>query len=106
MTTKFKITVVHKGAVNSHYVGRPTPLGNPFWMQVEYMRDQVCNQYEEWFAQQVANGEPNLMNQLNQLWELGQHQGYLKLACHCAPKRCHANTIAAYFKYLMDSDAN
>ena len=96
--TLFEITVarvVEPGATN---VGRPTPLGNPFPMRKESDRDKVCEQYEEWFNEKLSQQDPTVLNELRRLFVIGRSQGYLKLGCYCAPRRCHADTIAKFLK--------
>lgn len=83
---------------NAQNVGRPTALGNPFFMKDESMRDEVCDRYETWFKQKVANADPAVMNQLRALWTIGKRTGVVNLGCYCAPRRCHADTIARFLK--------
>lgn len=78
--------------VGAVYVGRPSPLGNPFAMRSEAQRAEVCEKYATWFAHKVAINDPRVMNELRRLYRLAQ-QGDLTLGCYCAPKRCHAETI-------------
>lgn len=49
------IEVVSKMGENTIYIGRPSPLGNPFPMAKESQRQSVCDQYDVWFQQQVAD---------------------------------------------------
>ena len=95
---KFTIEIVRRGAPNSEYVGRPSPLGNPFVMTREEARDEVCDKYARWFDAQVAAQNDRVMNELRRLWRVGTTSGVLRLACYCAPKRCHAETIARYLR--------
>lgn len=94
----FEIKVVKVSDPSSTNVGRPTPLGNPFPMRKESDRDAVCDNYETWFSQKVSEQDPTVMKELRSLWLLGNQQGYLHLGCYCAPKRCHADTIAKFLK--------
>lgn len=87
-------TVARK-PTQGEYIGRPSPLGNPFYMTNEAMRDKVCDQYQEWFDRKVEANDPKVMAELNRLLELGK-QGPVKLICFCAPKRCHGDTIARF----------
>ena len=80
------------------YVGRPTPLGNPFVMRDESERDEVCDKYARWFAQMLVEQPPNVMNQLLSLREKLRLQGVLTLRCWCAPKRCHAESIKQWLE--------
>lgn len=78
-----------KGAI---YVGRGSPLGNPFPMSGEEERDYVCDSYEVWIQDKIATGYKPVLNELARLTVLSQ-KGDLILGCFCAPKRCHADTI-------------
>ena len=64
------------------FVDRGTAWGNPFIMNNESERDYVCNMFEK-YAEWRLSVEPNWLLALR-----GQH-----LVCHCAPKRCHAETL-------------
>lgn len=63
-------------------VDRGTDWGNPFIMCREKDRDRVCDLFE-----------------LYAVWRLTIDQDWLRplrgktLACWCAPKRCHAETL-------------
>lgn len=67
-------------------------------MKKETDRDLVCEQYEEWFNDKVSRQDSLVMNELRRLFVIGRSQGYLKLGCYCAPRRCHADTIAKFLK--------
>lgn len=70
---------IPKGAV---YVGRPSKFGNPFVMQSELHRDEVCDRFANWF---FANEE---------LVQAAKRELKGKdLVCFCAPKRCHADLL-------------
>lgn len=94
----FEITVTRVAEPGSTNVGRPTVLGNPFPMRKESERDSVCEQYEEWFNNKLSEQDPVVLNELRKLFVIGRQQGYLKLGCYCAPRRCHADTIAKFLK--------
>ena len=91
----------------AEYVGRAgkygagSPLANPFWMADETKRDTVCNQYEEWFNNKLADGDVAVRNELVRLWKVGTATGSLQLGCFCAPKRCHCDTIKHFFQSKM-----
>lgn len=90
--------VIKVGRVGTYSVnvGRPTPLGNPFYMHDESKRNDVCDKYEVWFAAKVAKNDKPVMDQLNFLLEETKRKGKITLGCYCSPKRCHADTIAKY----------
>ena len=63
-------------------IDRATIWGNPFVLHDESMRDAVCEAFED-YARTRLQTEPNWLEPL---------RGY-DLACWCAPKRCHGDTI-------------
>ena len=69
------------------YVGRGTPWGNPFKMKnsSDLERDRVCDEHRRWLWEQIKAGAVKLED-LASLHEKD-------LVCHCAPKRCHAETL-------------
>jgi hypothetical protein len=75
-----------KGIAPGHYVrvDRGTDWGNPFVMrsQTELERHRVCGLYEQ-YAQWRMTVDPEWLDSLR-----GKN-----LACWCAPKRCHADTL-------------
>ena len=74
------------------YVGRPSPLGNPFAMQGEPTRARVIHDYEEWLAEQLLDPKSPASIELHRLAALARKQD-ICLVCWCAPKACHANII-------------
>lgn len=69
---------IPKGA---YYIGRGSPLGNPFVIGRDGSRDEVCDKYDAWL-----DGQPQLLPLIASL------QGR-DLVCFCAPKRCHGLTV-------------
>lgn len=63
-------------------VDRSSEWGNPFIMHNERERDKVCAQFEA-YARWRLTIEPDWLKPL---------RGH-DLACWCAPKRCHAETL-------------
>lgn len=64
------------------YVDRTSPWGNPFVLNADGDRDQVCDSY----AAHYLPHKPSLQAKLASLKGKG-------LVCHCAPLRCHADTL-------------
>jgi hypothetical protein len=59
------------------YIGRGTPWGNPFVIEEQYTRDNVCNLFEE-----------KTLPGLDVEYLRGKN-----LVCFCAPARCHGHSI-------------
>lgn len=75
------------------YVGRGTIFGNPWPARDESDRDAVCDQYHEYFIDRFTN-DPEFQQAVHGLADQYRQAGYLRLGCHCAPRRCHSDTIA------------
>ena len=79
------------------YIGRGSPLGNPFIM-VDYSsaeRERVIEEYRVWFLNMVAVKSPRIMSELSRIDELLKNQD-VRLGCFCAPKHCHGDVIKEY----------
>ena len=94
------ITVGKKWDKDAIYIGRGSPLGNPFVMHTEDDRDTVCDKYEEWFNKQVQEENKEVLRELRRIYLLAKRQDVV-LGCYCSPKRCHGETIKKFLdKYL------
>jgi hypothetical protein len=82
------------------YIGRGTIYGNPVVMQGEQDRDRVCDEYVDYFIDRVQTDQ-EFIDALGALEAKALEQGYLKLGCHCAPRRCHGDTVAGYLRNLL-----
>ena len=74
------------------YVGRPSPLGNPFRLHSDAERAAVIRQYEQWLAEQLRDPSSAASRELERLVALARRQD-ICLVCFCAPKPCHADVI-------------
>jgi Domain of unknown function (DUF4326) len=75
------------------YVGRPSPLGNPFKLEHESNRNAVIEKYEVWLRERIAARDKRVCDELNRLYVIARDTGLLELECWCAPKHCHADVI-------------
>lgn len=82
--------VVHKRQPHDVYVGRPSKWGNPFSHLPDTLathrvgsRDEAVDRYAQYICE-----TPRLLADLHEL------RGK-RLACWCAPQRCHADVLAA-----------
>jgi len=84
------------------YCGRPSPLGNPYAMRNEKQRNRVCNLYDKHFAKLLKNDDMVMGAEIERLLELHKEHGDVTLACYCAPKRCHVDTIAEHLNQMIE----
>ena len=90
-----EIRVLNKRLVadRGEYVGRPSPLGNPFKLERESDRESVIERYEVWLHEKIRTRNKVVCDELNRLYKIARDSGVLELLCWCAPKRCHADVI-------------
>ena len=84
------------GKTGRYLIDRKTKWGNPFIMQNESQRDEVCNKYEIWLKDKLA---------LHKL-DIRELKHANRLGCHCKPLRCHGDTIKRYLDYYEKRDGN
>lgn len=101
-----EISVLSKRCLNGQmpgsfreYVGRPSPLGNPFVIGKDGDRGTVVLKYRKWFYSQLCN--PDIKKLLRD-WGNKAARGKLELVCWCAPLACHADVIREFL--LLDGE--
>ena len=80
-------------------VDRTSALGNPFFMKDESHRDEVCEQYKDYFYRQLVKS-PDTFQQILDIATISLEED-VALACWCYPKRCHAETIKEYIEEVL-----
>jgi len=76
------------------YVGRGTPLGNPYTRAKH--GDNAIGLYLEWLREQVRSRSSDVMAELRRIEE-STH-----LVCSCAPRPCHADIIATAWSAMRE----
>lgn len=95
------ITVVNQRKdKGGEYIGRPSPLGNPFSHMPDTLADHKVETREEAIAafkmrleSDLRIGKPAIINELDRLANIALSTGSLKLRCWCAPLPCHGDVI-------------
>jgi hypothetical protein len=103
-----QITILNKRALSDPlpgvtrvYVGRPSPLGNPYAIGKDGDRAAVVAKYRRWlWANHSSSREVRLA--LHDLLASAR-KGPLELVCWCAPQACHADVIASCLRWLGDT---
>lgn len=84
-------------------IDRASILGNPFKMFNESQRDLVCNQYRDYFYNQVKTNKA-FVEELLRLYDIAVKYGKLELYCWCYPKRCHGETIKEFIQKMLKGE--
>ena len=83
------------------YVGRPSPLGNPFELGRDGTRAQVIASYRRWLWGRLQEPASTERRELERLLARAQ-AGRLELLCWCAPLPCHAEVIRSALHWLTE----
>jgi hypothetical protein len=84
----------HTPTPSDVYVGRPSPLGNPFVIGKHGNRDRVVELYGRWLHSRIKEHDPEVTQALEALTDAST------LVCWCAPNRCHAEMIQRAWVWL------
>lgn len=84
------------GTPDEIYVGRPSPLGNPFIVGGENTREGAVRRYDNYFQASLNSRKPNAVKWAFRLLFLyaKAYGEVVTLVCHCKPLACHADIIA------------
>lgn len=78
-----------------YYIGRPSPLGNPFLVDRKTSRHEAMSKYREWLLERLKADNPTskaFMVLVNHYKENGE----LTLICWCSPLACHGEVIREF----------
>ena len=87
---KYKVEST-KGTI---YIGRGSPLGNPFPITKELPRLEAIAKYKVYLIQRILSNNDIILNALRSLKEDS------KLLCFCAPAPCHGDVIKEVWEEL------
>ena len=85
------------------YIGRGSPLGNPWAINAHQSRDVVCDLYDAYLNQAVSVGNKKIIAVLERIefaLRLGED---VNLQCFCQGKRCHGESIRALVEKKIQS---
>ena len=85
------------------YIDRRRPIGNPFPLPEEAKRDFVCQAYEDYFKKMVSLKDQAFMPELDMIRRALLEHKRVRLFCHCAPRRCHGETIRDWLMKSVSS---
>lgn len=75
------------------YVGRPSPLSNPFKIHGDQTREICISHYGEMLRDEILNEVPIIITALKNIEFYLLEYGGCNLICYCSPKLCHAEII-------------
>lgn len=88
-----RINIVNKyHGIKGEYIGRGSPLGNPYKINNYMTREQCIINYEEYIIRELEKENKEILNELIRLFNIALKQE-LNLVCYCSPKPCHGDII-------------
>lgn len=78
----------------SRYIGRGTPLGNPFTVAEHGMA--ALDLYRRWLWNKIQGADPSVMAEMRAITPM------TKLVCSCAPRPCHGDVVVRAWKWMRD----
>lgn len=91
---KLDVRVVNKHhGEGGEYIGRGSPLGNPWPIQGFDTREIVIARYKVYLRQQIENNNKGVISELERLGNIAITTGSLNLQCFCSPLPCHGDVI-------------
>jgi hypothetical protein len=105
--TDLTINVVNRRTFtgkDGDYIGRPSPLGNPFTSKQEGSKEQAIAKYRLWLNTQWRTGYKPVCDELKRLAQKLKTTGEINLVCWCAPAKCHGEIIATAIRSILDKD--
>lgn len=103
------ITVIHKRDQTGDeqaipypqvYVGRPSPLGNPWAIGRDGTREEVIANYKDWLhhTMEYAPQDNVVRKEMYRLWDMAIANEGLVIVCWCKPQDCHGDVIADWIR--------
>lgn len=104
---KINIRVLNKykdPVSKAEYVGRGSPLGNPYPITKELPRKEAIAKFEEWITNKIIEGDHKVLKELIRLVDIHKQTGKLEIYCFCKPHPCHGDIIAGNVRYLLENE--
>lgn len=81
------------------YIGRPSPLSNPFVVGRDGDRNLVISAYENWLRDQLVMQPASSVAQAYRALVTRYWNGEdLQLICWCSPQACHGDVIKRFIE--------
>lgn len=94
-----RVTKVNLG-IDGIYIGRGTPLGNPYHIGKDGNRDEVIEKYRQYLNKKIYDKDPAILKSLQEIKQYERDFYVVTLLCHCKPLACHGDII----KEILDND--
>lgn len=103
----------HKPTPNDFYIGRGSPLGNPFThmdldsTKAQYKcetRDEAISRHRDYLIEKLESKDKAICMEIDRIVEAAKN-GNVNLVCFCKPKSCHGDTIKEIIEHKINLDS-
>jgi len=104
----------HKPTPDDFYIGRPSPLGNPFThiqdkktlaKYVVSTRDEAIKKYAAYYLEQLTCNQA-FLNEWLRLVKFTKAHEHVNLVCWCAPQACHGDVLKEFLETHIKPGGN
>lgn len=82
----------HEITANDYYIGRNTPLGNPFEINANRSREEALALYKPYILEKIKAKDFLVCHMLNNIYKEAK-RGNVFLVCSCKPLGCHGDFL-------------
>lgn len=106
----FNIRIINRhhreplGAAVRIYIGRGSPLGNPFPIGPSCTREESVQKYDLWLQEQIQNPTSAALAALRNIIRTAQASP-VEIECYCAPRLCHGTGVIRTCQQLLEREA-
>lgn len=84
------------------YIGRGSPLGNPYYFGDSShsaakfkvsSREEAISNFKPYLIRAIKDGEPSVCDEINKIFIAHQNDETVNLKCFCPPNPCHGDCI-------------
>lgn len=100
----------HDSTSSDFYIGRGSPLGNPYsskesskeYVEKVESREKAIKKYKSWLREKVQDGDEEIIKELYKILKHEEKEDRVNLVCFCKPKACHGDVIKEFLKKAKD----
>lgn len=89
-----------KKVENEFFIGRPSPLGNPYKISKNVNREEAIKKYRAWLWDRIKKKDEKVVSELRKIKQAAI-DGNVYLICYCSPLPCHGDVIKSCVEWCI-----
>ena len=95
-----KVILGMKKIESEFFIGRPSPLGNPYKIGRDGNREEVIKKYRAWLWYKIQKKDEKICSELRKIKQASL-EGSVHLICSCKPLPCHGDVIKSCIEWCI-----